>query len=172
MPLPTALNGTSVTVTGVACPLFFVSPNQINAQLPFEVRPGPATMTVRTSDGMQTAVFEVSNVAPGIFTTDGVTAAANVADNVIVAYLTGQGQVSPRLPSGVSAPTDTFYYPTGYVSATLNGIPARILFAGLAPGFVGLLQINMEPPQGLPSGRVPLLVTISGKTSNSATIIR
>jgi uncharacterized protein (TIGR03437 family) len=59
---------------------------------------------------------------------------------------------------------------TGSYSATIGSQTAQVTFAGLAPGFVGLLQMNIVVPSGLSQGNYPLTVTLAGQTSNSATI--
>ena len=65
LPLPTTLGGVSVLVNGALAPLFYVSPGQISAQLPYETPPGPATLSV---NGSASVSFTVASSAPGIMT--------------------------------------------------------------------------------------------------------
>jgi adhesin/invasin len=61
-------------------------------------------------------------------------------------------------------------YANAASSATIGSSTAQVAFAGLAPGFVGLVQVNIVVPSGLATGTYPLTVTIGSETSNSATI--
>jgi uncharacterized protein (TIGR03437 family) len=84
--------------------------------------------------------------------------------SVIQTYLTGQGLVSPRIETGSSGPSaPPFPETTLPVVATLNSIAARVLYAGLASGMAGVLQLNLEIPQGVgASERVRLVANIGG----------
>jgi uncharacterized protein (TIGR03437 family) len=183
LPLPQSLGGTSVTANGVPCPLFYVSVRQINAQMPVEVQPGRVTLVVRLNDLSQSFVTDVLPVAPGIFTLDGRRGVVLNQDwsvnspqkpatrsSVIVTYATGQGSVSPVVPTGSAARSDPLSLPTSTVTATLGGMPARVLFAGLAPGFVGLLQVNIEIPTTASPGDAQLVLNIAGLSSNAVTL--
>jgi len=83
--------------------------------------------------------------------------------------LTGQGETNPSVRDGFVPPEGVLAVPRSAVSATIGGRSAEILFAGLTPQFVGLLQVNLKVPS-LPSGDYPLVVTIGGVASNSALI--
>jgi len=84
----------------------------------------------------------------------------------IVAYLTGMGPMDNPVPDGAAAPTAPLSSATSLFSATIGGQPAKILFLGLAPGYVGLVQANIVVP-ALPAGSYPLVVTIDGVPSNA-----
>jgi uncharacterized protein (TIGR03437 family) len=137
IPLPTELGGVTVTVNGSAVPLYFVSPGQINAQLSYDAVPGPAVLRI----GATTANFTIAAAAPAIF-------AALRQGTVAVAYVTGLGTVKPPVPTGAAAPFDTLSNVDAKVTATIDGIPADVAFAGLAPGFIGLGQVNVVIPGG------------------------
>jgi uncharacterized protein (TIGR03437 family) len=92
-----------------------------------------------------------------------------VAGSYIVAYLTGSGPLDNPVQTGVPAPSAPLSRPLGAVTASLNGVPAEVAFAGLTPGFVGLMQVNAKVPS-LPPGTYPLVVSIAGQWSNSALV--
>jgi uncharacterized protein (TIGR03437 family) len=137
-PLPMELGGVRVEVNGAAVPLYFVSPGQINAQLPYDAAVGTATLRI----GGANAEFAIVAAAPAIF-------AALRQGTVAVAYVTGLGAVSPSVATGAVAPFETLSYAAATVSATVGGVPAQVQFAGLAPGFIGLGQVNVLIPAGV-----------------------
>jgi uncharacterized protein (TIGR03437 family) len=184
-PFPTTLNGTSVLIDGVAAPLAFVSPGQVNAQVPFEAPLRQMNVVVEGTGGKSVAVaIDVTATGPGIFTMPRSNHA--VAQNYpemslnsldtparpgqyVVVYLTGQGAVEPRVATGAAASADQLAVCVAPVVAKVGGIEARIEFAGLAPGFVGLLQINLQVPE-VADGEQRLEVTIGGAVANPAVL--
>lgn len=185
-PLPVQLAGTSVTVNGAAIPLLFVSPSQINAQLPFEVTPGTAAAVVSTASGASSpAAFNVTSSAVGLFQFPGTNRAIalnqdgslnsagnpEMRGNTIVAFLTGQGPVSPPVATGAAAPADPLSQVPGPFTATVGGVPAAVQFLGLTPGFVGLAQANIQIPPGAPVGdQIGMFLSVNGQAGNTATI--
>jgi len=181
VPLPTLLNGTSVTINGVVAPLIFASPLQINAQLPFETKVGTATLIVQSGTVKSApATFAVAAAAPGIFTMPNSSHAVaqnypgrtlNSADapatpgQYVTVYLTGQGAVDHPLPTGAAAPATPLSLPLAATEARVGGRPAQVAFAGLAPGFVGVLQMNLVIPD-VPAGEQPFEVSIGGAAAN------
>jgi uncharacterized protein (TIGR03437 family) len=184
-PLPKLLNGTSVSINGVPVPLLFVSATQINAQAPFELAAGTATVVVRTGAlESEAAKVDVRAVAPGILAPGGGSHALavnypggvlNSAQNpvhpgeYVVVYLTGQGQVNPPIASGAQSPAEPLSLPVAAVQAKIGGKPVEVAFAGLAPGFVGLLQVNLLVPD-VPAGEQSLEVTIGDVVANIAAL--
>jgi uncharacterized protein (TIGR03437 family) len=184
---PTTAANVSVKVNGVAAPLDFISPGQINFQVPWAT---PTTGTVNVSVVMNggssnTASVAVGTAAPGLFynQANGVAIVQNTpsytlndpsnpapAGSTIVAYVTGTGPVSPAAKDGVPAPNSTLTNVTSAYSAKVGTADATVSFAGLTPGYIGLAQMNIVVPPGLTPGVYPLSVTIDGQTSNSATI--
>jgi len=163
----TGLAGAPVIVNGITAPVLYTSPTQINAQLPFEVQPGTATMRV----GASTLSIQVAPAAPGIFKLQGERAALQAArpGEYVTIYLTGQGQVQPPVATGAAAPASPLARPTLPVKVTVGGRDAEVQYAGLAPGFVGLMQLNLRLPD-LAAGDQPVVVTVGGVPSNMALI--
>lgn len=171
----------SAAIDGMPAPTIFASPLQLNVQVPFETKAGTATLVVQSGSLKSVPVsFPVSAAAPGVFALAG--GAHAIAQNLpdltlnsadapaapgqyVTVYLTGQGAVDPAVATGAPAPSDTLSLPVAGVAAWVDGQPAQVVFAGLAPGFVGLLQMNILVPDVPPGERV-LDVTIGGAAAN------
>ncbi len=185
VPLPTTLALTSLRAIdshGVErlAPLFFVSPNQINYQIPAGTAEGPVTIVVSGSDGqISRGVTIVSARAPAIFTLtqngegpaaalDGFTnegapfaaTRSNGLPNIIAVYLTGLGEDATDVDNNIAAS----------VEALIDGIPVSVDYAGRAPGFVGLNQLNLTLPAGISSGTHSLVVKRAGIASRTVTL--
>ena len=88
------------------------------------------------------------------------------AGDVLTIYCAGLGEVTPALNAGASAPLDTLENTVNPVTATIGGVAANVLFAGLTPGFTGLYQVNLTVPSGVtPGSAVPLVLTAAGQQS-------
>ena len=187
MPLPTVLGDTSVTFNGAAIPLFFVSTGQIYAQAPFDLPAGSASIQVRRGSSVLSVVrtANVAAVSPGIFIVDQASNAGAIlhADYSLVGsssparpgeylliYCTGLGAVGTPVKSGDGAPSAPLAHTTNPPAVSIGGLPATVTYSGLAPGFVGLYQINAQAPAGLLTGNQSVQITILGVTSNVATI--
>jgi uncharacterized protein (TIGR03437 family) len=174
-----SLGGVTLFVNGIPAPIQFVSPDQINAQVPFDAAGGPAIAELRLPAMPPAAIqFLIVPVAPAIFASGANQAAVQNADgtlntqdnpaaagSLITVYLTGQGAVTPAVATGTPAPADPLSRAAYPVSATVGGQPAAITFAGLSPGSVGLFQVNLRLPM-IGSGSYPLQVSVSGATSS------
>ena len=185
VPLPTSELTTSVTVNGEAAPLFYVSPTQVNAQMPLDIQPGVATVVVSTGSTVSNAaaITVPATAVPGIFlygsnravvqnadySVNSDTSPAHVGD-VAIGYLTGCGPVKAAgswltghpSPSGLSPVTETY-------GVTVGGQPAVVNYFGLAPTLIGVYQLNFVIPQ-VAAGDRALVVTVGGTASNSALI--
>ncbi|MFO0282029.1 MAG: hypothetical protein ACK532_08950 [Acidobacteriota bacterium] len=200
-PLPTTLSGVRVLVNGRAAPLYFVSPGQINFQVPFETLGGDAIVQVERGGavGNRVAVNIVSQagrilVWPGlrhgiIVNADGSlplppgvqlgafpTKAARPGD-VLVIYAIGFGQTAPAVASGAASPSGPLAQLSNVIvrfgATTLfdTTIPVAAQFAGLSPGFVGLYQINVQVPRGVPaSSEYDLSIQYNNQLSNQVKI--
>ena len=182
-PLGTTLAGVSVKVNDKLAPVLYITPGQVNFQIPWETSIGTATVTVIVNGKTSAAVsVPVSIAAPGLFVSSAGRAAVQNAGSstnspsnpakvgsTVTAYLTGSGPVSPSVADGAPSPTPAAQV-TSSVSATIGSASADVSFAGLAPGFVGLLQMNIVVPSGLANGTYPLAVTIAGEKSNAGSI--
>jgi uncharacterized protein (TIGR03437 family) len=183
---PTSAGGVAVKVNGVAAPLYFASPGQINFQVPWAT-PTTGTVNVAVTLGggsSNVAAVPVATAAPGLFVqANGNAIVQNAPDfslndpsnpakagSTIVAYLTGTGPVSPAAKDGVPAPLDTLMSATSVVTAKIGSAAATVSFTGLTPGFIGLAQMNIVVPATLAPGVYALSVTIDGQTSNAANI--
>jgi uncharacterized protein (TIGR03437 family) len=182
-PLPSSVEGVTVRVNGQLAPILYVASTQVNFQVPWETALGPATVTVAVNGGASNAVtVNVLGAAPGLFSSSGQAIVQNSnytlngptnpakAGSTIIAYLSGSGPVSPPVADGAIAPLGTLVYANSSSSATIGPETAQVAFAGLAPGFVGLVQVNVVVPSDLPTGNYPLTVTIGSETSNSGAI--
>jgi uncharacterized protein (TIGR03437 family) len=187
-PLPTQLDAASgpvsVTVNGIAAPLFYAGPGQINFQVPNEVSAGPATVVV-SSNGVNSnaQTITVLQNGPGIFVYGNNLAVVQNPDtsvngpgnpakpgDYLVVYATGGGPVDNPVPSGSPtppAPPLSTLLQAATTTATIGGENAAVSFAGLAPYFVGLTQINVQVPADLADGNYPLQVAVNGVASNS-----
>ena len=185
-PLPTLLGGTSVSINGTNVPLLYVSPGQVNAQVPYETKVGTAQLIVQSNGVSSPAVnFQVAATGPGVFTTqqNNHVLALNLADGTlnasqtpaqpgqyVTAYLTGQGLVNPAVTTGDVTPASPFSLPVAPVQVKIGSVLATVQFAGLAPGFVdGLLQMNIQIPD-VPAGELPLDVSVGGVAAATTTI--
>ena len=184
IPVPTALASSCLTVNGQPMPLIFVSPTQVNAQMPFQAF-GNVVMVVHTPGGVSPNYnLTVESNAPAVFMTGSAGPLTNIptvvrqATNLLVTdsnpihlgdaitlYTTGLGAVSPVVPNGMPAPSNPLANAVTMPSVTLGGQPVSVSFAGLAPGEVGVYQINAVVPGGAPQGlNIPLTVTQNGSS--------
>jgi uncharacterized protein (TIGR03437 family) len=183
VPFPTTLNGVQVLLGGKPIPLRFVDTGLLNAQVPFELTAGmtPQLVIVR---GLAVSVpqqMSVGLVDPAVYTRDGSGTGAGLianpfsnslitADNpplegdIIVIYANGLGAVEPALPTGTPAPIGTLTKTTNPLTATIGDVQAEVQFAGLAPGFPDLYQVNVVVPcHSLKD--VPVVLSIGGRNS-------
>jgi uncharacterized protein (TIGR03437 family) len=189
IPVPTALANSCVTVNGQPMPLVFVSPNQINAQMPSQAV-GNVTVNVHTPGG-ESDNYNMTVVpnAPAVFLSGvagpqtNLPTVVDAADNLLVTdsnpvhrgdtvviYLTGCGQTSPLVGDGQPAPSSPLALTLAAPSVTLGGTSLSVLYSGLTPGQVGLCQINATVPTSTPLGLSMPLTIKQGTFSQSVSL--
>jgi len=167
LPLPTDLLGTQVLVkdpsmpNAIVAPLYFVSPGQINFEIPFEVVRTNISISVSTPHGASNAIaLNLTPMAPGIFsqTADGKGTALAFDPNfkpltdtpslgsTVILYATGLGATTPSATSGyggnISPPFNEVATP---FDLYIGNSKATVAWVGLAPGFAGVYQLNVVP---------------------------
>ena len=155
IPLPSYLAGFNAWVNGVEAPLYYVSPNQVNIQIPYETSAGTATLELGNPFENITYRFTVTNSGPGIFTLPNgrVNPTSSAArGQAATMFMTGEGAVSPTLATGNTPSSRTAIAnlpkPRASVSVTVGGLPAIVDFIGIPSGLVGVTQINFRIPDG------------------------
>jgi uncharacterized protein (TIGR03437 family) len=160
----------SVLLNGVDVRPFYASDTQVNFYVPAATPVGANVVTVNTPFGLQaTSTINLVAVQPGIFSGAVVHAGTLVsalttpvhAGDYIEIYCTGLGPT--RTSNGLSLTTVT---PAVYLGAAA----VTPSYSGLAPGFVGLYQVDVQIPAGLPSGTLPLVITSGNTYSNEVKI--
>ena len=178
VPLPVSIAGVAVTVNGVAAPLYYISPGQLNIQIPYETAASAtATVTVNNNGQVASQSFLMAPTAPGIFTDAGSAPVPNTSASrgqVVTLFITGSGAVTPSVSTG-SAPfaataISDLPAPVQTAKVTVGGVPASIQFIGIPNGLVGVTQINYQVPSGIGMGPQPVVVTIGGVTSAAASL--
>jgi uncharacterized protein (TIGR03437 family) len=175
--LSTSLGNVQVLFNNTPAPLFYVQSNQINAQVPYEMEGQTSAQLQVIYQGVPVADLQVSlvYVNPALFTLSNGTGNAVAVNqdgsinsdknpaprgSIVVLYATGYGQTSSAGVTGQAAAAP-YPLPVLPASLTMGGVPATILFAGDAPGFVGLMQINAQVPSGfVPTGDLPIVLWV------------
>jgi uncharacterized protein (TIGR03437 family) len=185
--LPVSLASVSVSFDGggLSLPghLSYVSAGQINAQIPWEFQ-GQTTVSMKVTvygrGGLTSNTYNVplATYSPGVFGVvdqhGGIIGQGGVATRgqTILVFANGLGAVSNQPNSGDPGPAPP--QPLAYCSVTpsvaIGGSTAKVDFCGLAPGFVGLYQMNVEVPAGAPTGTQPLVVTVNNVSSQAVNL--
>jgi len=186
---PTSLDGVSVSIGGEAAFVDYISPTQVNAQLPSNIATGAMLPLTLTSGGVTSAPYNltVNPAQPGLLATPqfkiganqyavaqlsdgnyvlptgaiaGVNSRPAKPGETIVIYGIGFGGVTPIIPAG------EIVTQPNQLSATLQiyfgGTAAQVSYAGLAPGLVGLYQFNVMVPDVTVSNPVPITFSLDG----------
>jgi uncharacterized protein (TIGR03437 family) len=188
--LPTTLGGVTVRFDGTAVPIAYASLYRLDVQAPFNLTPGAQT-SIQIANGTATSrtiQIPVAPSAPGIFTvqSDGLgqvkainqdgtlngTARPAPKGSIVAVYASGLGAVAPAVPAGMAPPTSPLSSTVSSVAASLGGTPARVLYAGLAPGLPGYYQLNIEVPTDARSGPQQLVVSTNNIASQSGVLIQ
>jgi uncharacterized protein (TIGR03437 family) len=200
IPISTTLGGVTVHFvnggTTIDAPLLFVGPNQINAQVPWDINPGNKTTNVNvvvSNNGKESAATPVTmeEFSAGIISIGNLAAVQNadgtlaqpagsipgrtthpaaIGDTVVI-YTTGLGTVVPAIPDGTIPPPGELINTQHKPSVYFGGITGEVQFSGLSPQFVGVYQLNVVVPNVVPGDAVPLQLVLGGvATSKSITV--
>ncbi len=195
LPLPPTLGGVRVTIGGVDAGMFVASPGQLNIVIPQNVPDGNNSVVVTNADNStRLGTINVQRAAPGIFTSrgsgigaavafatsDGVnltptfnpdgsereTSAGTTAQpNFLVLFVTGVRNAAALNPNDANGVAEV-------VSATIQGVPAQVAYAGRSGSFAGLDQINLViPPELSGIGSAKIRLNIAGRVSNLPTVL-
>jgi uncharacterized protein (TIGR03437 family) len=195
---PAALGGTTVTIGGQSAFIDYVSPGQVNAQVPSNIPTGKQPVVVTTPGGTSVAYTIAVNttepglLAPAVFdlggaqyvaalyangttyvlppgAVSGVTAARAQPGQTIVFYGVGFGTVAPNIPAGQIVTLPNQL--AGNFQIYFNGTPATVSFAGLVDGYLGLYQFNVVVPNVSASDTVPVTFSLNGTPGTQALVI-
>jgi uncharacterized protein (TIGR03437 family) len=190
--LPSALDGVSVSIGTKPAYVGYVSPTQLNFVVP-DLQPGPVQVTVTTSAGTS-AAFTVTaqTYGPMFFLWPGNQAVATRTDfslaaksgtfttassvaakpgDTIILWGTGFGPTVPNAPTGFVVPSSATYSTSTTPYVTINGIPALVYGAALAPGLAGLYQVAIQVPMSLGDGDWAVQVTMAEAPSPAGVIL-
>ena len=190
VPVPPSLQGVSVTVNGIAAPVLALADRngveQVNFQTPFEIegQPSASVVVARAGHASAAVAVPVLSAQPAIFTFGGSLAVAvHNADYSLVtsarplargeyafAYASGLGPVSNQPADGVGAPTEVLAAAHADVRVTLAGEPCEVEFAGLAPGLVGVYQVNSRVTADAPAGVQDLVISAGAEAGPAAKV--
>jgi uncharacterized protein (TIGR03437 family) len=191
-----SLGAIEVRLNGINAPVFAATPTQINFQVPWQLAGQQQAQLVITVSGTasNTITVPVAPRAPGIFTLNSSGSGHAVAlignsatlaappslvanarpagrGEFVTLFATGLGAVNNQPPTGVAAPVAPLAQVVEPVSVTIGGVAAPVSFAGLAPGFFGLYQINVQMPAGLaPTDSAALVIQAGGVLANPSFI--
>jgi uncharacterized protein (TIGR03437 family) len=177
--LANLLSGAEVRFDGVPAPMFYAQYGQLNLQVPYTVAGNTVTQVQTLYQGSPTGSLDlaVADASPAVFPVvvnlDGSTNSAidpTALGSILTFYATGEGLTNGPNVSGQAAVAP---YPSPMLPVTLTvaGFPAQILYAGSAPGTVGLLQVNARVPSGfIPTGPVAAELAVGSAVAPDLTI--
>jgi uncharacterized protein (TIGR03437 family) len=189
--LPLAIDYVNVSFdapsAGISVPghLIYVSPSQVNVQVPWELQ-GQTSVQMKVTIDYSTGnvvTVPVAAYAPAFFEfSPGRVAALDLQYNpigsanparrgqIVQLFANGLGPVTNQPASGDPAPLSPLSQTQATPVVTIDAQQADISFSGLAPGFPGLYQINATVPSSLSAGNHPITITIGGQTSKASGI--
>jgi uncharacterized protein (TIGR03437 family) len=186
--LPSQLAGTTVFFGSAQAPVLYTSANQAAAMVPFGVSQGNVPVSVGFQGQFSTpAAINVAPVEPALFTLNasgsgqvlavndngngGINTSGNPAKagTYVILYLTGAGQTTPAGEDGrIFGGSPPKLPAAGLATATIGGKPATVQYAGDAFGIVeGVMQVNVQVPDGLAAGNAPIVVQLGGQQTQS-----
>jgi uncharacterized protein (TIGR03437 family) len=175
--LPTSLSGVSVTIDGNPAFIYYISPTQINVQVPSDSSLAGVPVVVDNNGALNApATVALQSYAPAFFMDPGTSyviasrlpdyalvgnlSAPAIPGEILVLWATGFGPTIPAAPAGVevSGAPATASAPT----VTVGGMPARVVSSVLTTGTAGLYQITIQLPVSVPTGTVAVQASIGG----------
>ncbi|MBZ5619542.1 MAG: S8 family serine peptidase [Acidobacteriia bacterium] len=190
--LPVALSDVSVSFDGGGLSLpghiHFVSPGQINVQIPWEFQGQSSVAMKVTVSALPSSVYTVplATYSPGVLEYNDNGHQSAVAQDIsfnlisqanpaqrgktIQVYMNGLGPVTNQPASGEPSPAQPLASTTVVPTATIGGLPAQVSFSGLTPGSVGLYQVNVTVPGAAPTGNQPLAISVNGINAKVSSI--
>jgi uncharacterized protein (TIGR03437 family) len=190
--LPTLLDGVSVSIDGRLAAVNYISPIQLNVQVPDDTATGPVTLAVTTPQGTATTTVPMQTVSPGLFMYQAANAryvAAQHADysivgppglypgasspakpgEVIILYATGFGPTTPPTPSGQVVTSAAPVVNLSAITATIGGLQATVQWAGIT--MAGVWQLNVQVPAGAATGDAAIVAQIGGKSTQGGAFV-
>jgi uncharacterized protein (TIGR03437 family) len=163
------LGGVQVMIGGIAAPIYYATPGQISAIVPYGISGGIAGIQViNNGTASNTVTAYTGSTAPGVFTLNqnglgygavqhqdySTVTASNPAHpgETLFVYLSGLGAVSPGISDGAAGPSGTLSWTTNTITVYIGGQSVTPSYSGLVPGSVGLYQLNVQVPTGLTAG--------------------
>lgn len=188
LPLPGTFEGTSVMVGSKLAPLYYISGGQINIELPADLTVGQQAILVSANGAFtlpqlldinpfQAGIAAYADGSNNVIAQHADFSYVNAAHpaspgEVVIIYLAGLGATNPAVPSGQGAPTsEPLARVVNTPGVTVDGQDAAVEFAGLAPGFVGLYQIDLQVPKNARTGSLPLVVSQNGVAGNTTNLL-
>jgi uncharacterized protein (TIGR03437 family) len=181
--LPSTLGGATVLFDQTPAPLISAQAGEIWAVVPSTIAGTSSTVTIGFNGGSVQTGVQVLSAEPGIFVQGGSSSGQVLAINqdnslnsptnpaasgsILTFWATGQGATSPLFIDGQSAPATPLLQPALPVTITIGG-QSTDLVAALAPGFAGLLQVNVRIPSQIPAGPATLTLSVGGVTHNAS----
>lgn len=194
---PTSLDSTSVTVGGQSAFVAYISPGQVNVQVPSNVAAGTQPLILTTAFGTTAAYNVTVGTAPGVYApsilniggkqyagallansstwvlpagaVSGLTSQPAAPGDIVTFYGVGFGTVTPAVAAGQLVPPTQETSLTAPVQILFGTTPATLQYQGLAPGFVGLYQFNVVVP-AIPAGDAVPLTIVQGGVNLSQTL--
>ena len=166
----------ALSINGLAAPLFWVSPGQINAQIPYEIGAGTAVVVVTRGESASSSLpLQIQQTAPGIFAALNPDGTLNGSDypaapgSALSLFATGLGPTAPPVGTGFAAPLGPLSIPTLPLGVTLGGLTAQVISANLIPGLIGVFSVTLQIP-ALPPGTYSVVIESGGALSNSLSL--